>query len=128
MHDSDDVVESCGLGKAYIAVTKKNHCALVSTDYAVYHVVPAGIPDQGYSPFPDVRVFPGAYCHAVAQMYDERIHAVSFDGKCYGLSFRDKCPDFFHHYAFVLDYGLCHCLQGKFMLDDRKITDKYCYL
>ena len=71
-------------------------------------VVTADVLYQSYRSFAYVFIFPRAERHLVAQVHDERIHAVSFEGDGYGLAFRDHLSDLFHHYGFVYGFCLCH--------------------
>ena len=48
----------------------------------------------------------------IADVHDERIHAVSFQGDGYGLSFRDHLSDLFHHCGFVYEFCVCHFVQN----------------
>ena len=71
-------------------------------------VVAIYVLDKSHSSFAYFFVFPRAERHLVAQVHDERIHAVSFEGDGYGLAFRDHLSDLFHHYGFVYGFCLCH--------------------
>ena len=66
------------------------------------------VSDKSHGSFAYVFVFPRSQRHLIAQVHDEWIHAVSFQGDGDGLSFGDHLSDLFHHYRFVYGYCLCH--------------------
>ena len=66
------------------------------------------VSDKSHCSFSYVFVLPRPQSHLIAQVHDERIHAVSFQGDGYGLSFGDHLSDLFHHYCFVYGYCLYH--------------------
>lgn len=108
MHDADHVVECGCFRHSYISVTQEGYFVSFSFDDAVDEVIAVYIPDKSHCSFAYIFVFPWTESHLVAQVDDERIHAVPFQGDGYGFPFRDHLSDLFHHYGFVYGYCLRH--------------------
>ena len=130
MHDADDVVPCGGFGLQDVAVAEEDDSVGMNLDDSVDDMVASCVSHQCHCSLADVFVFPRAESHLVAQMHDERIHAVAFERYGHGLAFGNQRSDLLHHYCFVYGYGLGHIakIQIIFPIFERYMENMHKYV
>ena len=103
MHETDDIIDVNFLSDADVSVAHERELVAFSFDDAVDDIAASCVLGKDDSTFADLIVSPRAEGDLVAQVHDERIHAVAFGADGHGLAFGNQLFDFRHHKSLVFD-------------------------